>query len=661
MTTSRQLAQQAQERFTALVLEIDTDYCQNTFGVNNGTTSFCTATGAAGTECYNTYGNCQAKAAYIKGTKTWKFCNRGMQIPVGEPLRPYISNHSFTPTEIPIGGRLAARSQTTITMADETCSDVEGDPYFATRSSLAIGTFWTRFIARNYNVQNRPARVRKGYIVNPWDWTVFNNELYLVASIAGPDNNGDINIILTDATKTLDQNMLPMATTGTLSIDLKAVEETGYVVSADSTHITFDTNASNIDDYYIGFEVYITQNTSAGERRIVTAYASASYTATLSSPWAVIPDVTSIYEINALNINVGSGFGSQYADPVSTGLPQFIAIGDEIIQYTSISGDVLSWTDDTYRAQFGTTKIDHKTSDVVQQCFAPVGKSVTDVVHRLCNAAGISDTYIDLTGLGNEDTDWLGNAALITACLYKPEKASDLLNELLICLNMMAWWDAVGQLMRFKCDMPQLASTVQAITPDLTISKSMQITPQDSMRITRSFLSFAPYSATANMTQFNSFSLMDGRIDAGAEGTNEYNLVLSEQLYSRWFSAANSLFAASFVARRVSRLRDAPFKAAFSLDPYTEVHIGDLIDVTTRKKTDASGNPIATRMRVTKYLNNGNFDIEAMSTNFSRRYGFIAPNSYPDYVSATAAERNYAFIAANTELMSDGSGAYLIS
>lgn len=654
--TSRQLAQLAQQRFTALVLEIDCDTCTHTFGV-----APCNATG---TQCYNTYGTCKdslgAKTNYAKGTKTWKFCGRGMQIPAGQPLRPYIADHSFTPTEIPVGGGLAARSQTTITMADETCSDVEGDPYYASRGSPAQGTFWTRFIARNYNVQNRVARVRKGYVVNPWDWTVFNTELYLVASIAGPDNNGNIAITLTDATKTLDQNMLPVATTGTLSADLKAVEYSGVVVAADATHVTLDANASALDSYYAGMEVWINQNTGNGQRRTIGAYVGATRTATVAA-WLVVPDATSSYQIGALGINVGSGMGSQYADPVATGLQQFIAIGDEVIRYAAISGDVLSWPDTTYRAQFGTAAADHKAADGVQQCFAPVGQSVTNAVHRLCNAAGIADAYIDLAGLAAEDTNWLGNAALITACLYKPEKASGLLNELLVCLNMMAWWDPVAQLMRFKCDMPQLASTVQAITPDLTISKSMQIAPQDSMRITRSFLSFAPYSATANLTQFNSFALTDGYIDAGAEGPNEYNLVLSEQLYSRWFSAANALFVASFVARRVSRLRDAPFKAAFSLDPYTEVHIGDLIDLNTRKKTDATGAPATTRMRVTKYLDNGNFDIEAISTNFAKRYGFIAPNGYPDYVSATPAQRNYAFIAANTELMSDGSGAYLIS
>ena len=610
--------------------------------------------------CYNTYGTCKDKAHYVKGVQTFKFCSRGMAIPAGEPLRPYIAAHAFTPTEIPVGGGLAARSQTTLTMADEVCSDVEADQYAAVRSSPASGTFWTRFIARNYNIQGRFARVRKGYITNPFDWAVFQNELYMIESIIGPDSSGNVQIVLADITKTLDKNMLPVATSGKLAAALKAIEYQGTVVSADATHATLDAKASAVDGYYVGMEIYLTQNTGAGQRRVISAYVGATRVATVAA-WTVVPDNTSTYQISALNVNLGTGNGVQYADPVATGLPQYMRLGKEVVRYTSIAGDVLSWPDSTYRAQFGTAAADAKIGDSVQLCFAPVAQSVTAVIHRLANAAGIADAYIDLAGLAAEDTSWYGTPAIITACIHTPEKASALLNELLATINLCAWWDVVAQQIKFKADMPQLASTVVAITPSETISKSLQVTPLDSLRISRSFMAFAPFSATENMTQSTNFSIIDGKIDANAESPAEYNNVISEQRYSRWMSAANALFVAGLVSRRVSRLRDAPFKLAFSLDPRNEVHLGDLIDVSSRKKTDSTGAPLVTRMRVTKYLDNQNIDIEAISTNFVNRYAFIAPNGYPNYAVANVDQRQYAFIAANTEYMSDGSNAYLIS
>ena len=36
--------------------------------------------------------------------------------------------------------------------------------------------------------------------------------------------------------------------------------------------------------------------------------------------------------------------------------------------------------------------------------------------------------------------------------------------------------------------------------------------------------------------------------------------------------------------------------------------------------------------------------IEAVQTKMYRKYGFIAPAGYPDYPSATTAQREYAFI-----------------
>lgn len=652
--TARSVAQAAQERFYGLVLEIDTDYCQNIFSM-----APCTATG---TPCYNVFGGqspCKDKANYLKGTKTFTFCSAGMPIPSGETLRPYIVDHSFTPTEIPIGGGLAMRSQTTITMSDEVCSDIEADKYAFSRGVPAAGTFWTRFLARNYNIQGRFARVRKGYITNPFDWSTFQTELYVVESITGPDSNGNVQIILSDVIKTLDKNLLPKATSGQLMSPLKAIENSGNAVAGTLTSITLASNASAIDNAYNGMEVYVTQNTAAGQRRAITAYVGATRVATVSA-WSVIPDTTSTYEVSALSVNVGTGNGAQYDDPVVTGMPQFVRIGKEIIQYTTISGDVLSWTDSTSRAQFGTDRSDHAVKDAVQLCFAPVSLSASSTIQRLANAAGVDDSYIDLVGLAAEDTDWLGTAAAITACLHTPERASMLLNELLIVLNINAWWDAVAQKMRFKADMPQKSLSVVAITPTETIGQSMQITPLDTLRITRSFMGFSPFSATGNMSESPNFSEIDGYIESSAEGVNEYNGVISEQRYTRWLSSANALFVSSLVSRRVSRLRDAPFKMSLSLDPRNEVHLGDLIDVSSRKKTDSTGAPLITRMRVTKYLDNKNIDIEATSTTFNKRYAFIAEAGLPDYAAASTVERDYAYIAASTGLMSDGSSAYLI-
>ncbi|MFN7881406.1 MAG: hypothetical protein ACK5PF_00075, partial [bacterium] len=157
--TARITAQQRHERTFMMVLEVDVDRCTNTYGVLP-----CTASGGVGNECYNTYATCQAKATFVRGTVTQKFCSRGQVVPA-ETVRPYVSGSAaVTPTEIVPGKGLAMRSQTQIKLLDEPCPDHLEDRYSATRATPATGTFWSRFLARNPNLVGRPARVRRGYV-----------------------------------------------------------------------------------------------------------------------------------------------------------------------------------------------------------------------------------------------------------------------------------------------------------------------------------------------------------------------------------------------------------------------------------------------------------------------------------------------------------------
>lgn len=651
--TTRALAQSAHERFKARVMRTHLDFCANTYGV-----APCTATGAVGSECYNTYGSCQDKAHFVKTSKTRSYCMQGMKIPPGETLRPYIiGSPSLNPPELPIGGGLAVRSNFTLTQTDEACSDVEDDPYFATRAAPAQGSYQTRLLARNYNYSGRHAEVLDGYVTDPWDWTVFQTGLYLIDKIAGPASDGSIEYTLSDLVKLLDTNMLPQATTGTLQADFKAIEYTGVLVSADATHVTLASDASALDNAYVGMEFYISANTGIGQRGICTAYVGATRQATFAGAWLVVPDNTSIVQVSAVSIDVGSGNGVQYNDPAVTGEPEYICIGKEEIRYTAIAGDVLSWPDSTYRAQWGTVREDHSANDGVSQVLSFVGKSASYVVQFLLNAGGMANAYIDLVGLAQEDADWLGAAATITASIAsKPEKTSGLLDEFLKDMIMASWWDPVGQLQRFKCDMPVLPGSNKAISPIETVGKSMQVTNLDDLRITELALHFAPYSATEPMTSDTNFSITEDFIEGNAESTNEYNGVVKTQRYSRWLTAGNAAYVRGLVARQIYRLRDAPWTAEFELDPKDEVGLADILDVSTAKKTDFTGAPLTVAMRVTRLVQDGNFQVKSVSISNAGRFGFIAPDGTPDY----PADTQYAHISDAAGLMSDGTAGFTI-
>ncbi len=616
--------------------------------------------------CYNVFSGaspCQDKTNYVRGTKTRKFCSRGMTIPPGETIRPYIASASFVPTEINESKGLSARSQTYLTLVNETDSDIEDDKYAADRIAAPAGSYWPRWQARNPNTTGRFVRVRKGYVVSPWDWDTFITELYVIDAVRGPASDGDMTLVLSDPIKLLDRAKIPAPTDGKLAVALKAVELTGTAQAGGAATVTLPTTASAVDGYYNGMEVYITENTGAGQRRTVSGYVGATRIATVSVAWSVPPDNTSKIEVGALQLTLATGKGAQYPDPATSGKQEFVRSGKEIIRYTAKSGDTLSWTDTTLRAQFGSTREDHKIDDTVQLCRAWINKLVREVVEDLCNESGLADAYLDLAQFASEDTDWLGDKYRITACVSEPEKPSDLYAELLRDANAMSWWHPTAQKVKMLVNTPRAASTVPAITDSANLMlDSTQVERLDAERITQAAIYYALGDATANRKEPRNFQRADIYVEADAQSANEYGDTRPAVQYSRWLGTANGQAATTLVARKLSRLRDAPARIKFRLDPkdYT-VSVGDLVDLKTRRLVDAAGAAKTTRVRITKLVDRGpHVECEALTTTFARRYAFIAPNGQPDYLSASDAQRAYAYLAGGSGKMSNGDNPYVI-
>lgn len=615
--------------------------------------------------CYNSYGTCQDKANFARTTRTLKFCSRTMAAPAGETIRPYLTDFASTATEIVADKGLAVRGQSTATLVDEPDADIGEDLYRATRASAAGGTFWGRFIARNYNLVGRPARVRRGYIVTPFDWATFETELYIVTDVAGPDKQGKIKLTLQDPIKRLDAMKIPAVTDGKLAADLAAVANTGVAQAGGANTITLAAAASAVDDAYNGMEVYVYAGSGSGQRRTVSSYVGATRVATLSSAWLVAPDTTSSYEVGALQLALNTGKGALYADPATSGKNEYVRIGDEVIRYTAKSGDVLSWPDTTYRAQFGTTRDDGKAGAVVQLCRAWVAQPVGAVVEDLLNEGGIVDAYIDLAGLAVEVATWFSGVTL-TACIPTPETAAALLADLLIDLNASVWWDAIAQRVMFKANMPEIG-TPGGLDDDDFMLASMDVKRASKDRITQAAIYYELRSATEDVKKAVNYGRAALYVDTNAESANEYGDSVPLVRYSRWLGADNINYATAWASRLISRRRDAPLQFAFRLDPRSMVALGSLVSLETDALQGADGLPATTVARITKVQDRGSCqEVAAVGTKYAAaggagRYGFIAPNGQPDYLAASAGERNYAYICVTASgLMSNGDAGYKI-
>ena len=143
-------------RTPVTLVKMTLDACTLTYGVGA-----CTAAGAAGSECYNTYPTCQVKTVYDLGTKVYKFQTADAPLAVSD-ARPYLDTIDWLATEIK-PGKLTVKGRVTLTFIDEPDTDVGIDPYAATRTSIQ-GTFWKKLLARNPNYAGRRVEIYQGYV-----------------------------------------------------------------------------------------------------------------------------------------------------------------------------------------------------------------------------------------------------------------------------------------------------------------------------------------------------------------------------------------------------------------------------------------------------------------------------------------------------------------
>jgi len=204
-----------------VIVEIDQDFCSRTYG-----TAPCTAavntTGA--TKCFNTFKTCQDTANYDKTTLTLKFVKPNSSFPKGEFYIPSLVDVTNIPSELSIGSSdpdsrpLGRNSSIRITFKDHPYNDKLVDPYRSDRSydPLQQSFFWSKWLSRNPYYQNRPLRVRRGYVgQDVADMRVYN---YLIQRIDGPDFNGKVTVVAQDVLKLADDKraQCPEPSTGKL-------------------------------------------------------------------------------------------------------------------------------------------------------------------------------------------------------------------------------------------------------------------------------------------------------------------------------------------------------------------------------------------------------------------------------------------------------------
>lgn len=211
------------------VIEIDQDYCQNSFGV-----SPCGATiGPNGAiKCWNTYATCTDTPSFNKGSLTLFFTS-----PQSKEFDfytiPLLKSFSFTPAKVNIGSRassskpLGIRGSVSITLTDTIHTDNVVDPYVTERdyNPLERGTFWTKWLARNPYYSGRALRVKTGFVGQ--DYSEFTTRHYVIDTIT-PSASGDtVSIRALDILRLADDEKAkcPTLSEGELGADISDAAE----------------------------------------------------------------------------------------------------------------------------------------------------------------------------------------------------------------------------------------------------------------------------------------------------------------------------------------------------------------------------------------------------------------------------------------------------
>lgn len=221
-TNPYQITQQLFGRQPFSYVELDLDFCANTFGV-----APCTATGSGDAKCYNTYASCQDTANFNKITKTYRFCSpNGARVPYGLDAIPCLKSINITPAEITAGQGLGLRAACSVSFQDFPHSDIRIDPYVTERTYKPIerGTFFGKLKARNPYYNGRIMRVYNGYLNDDGSFDVdnFERRTFVIEQWNGIDPNGITQITGKDILKLAsdERAVCPSPSVGKITLDM---------------------------------------------------------------------------------------------------------------------------------------------------------------------------------------------------------------------------------------------------------------------------------------------------------------------------------------------------------------------------------------------------------------------------------------------------------
>ena len=352
--------------------------------------------------------------------------------------------------------------------------------------------------------------------------------------------------------------------------------------------------------------------------------------------------------VETTSLSVTTGTGTEY-----TAGGGFVRIGDEIIQFASRSGDVLSTLTRDAR---GTTASTHSVDDSVQLCLTFDSIEVIDIVDTLLSDyTTIPAAYITPATWHTNNDLWLQSFAL-TATISEPTGVNKLISELTQQCLFNLWVDERNQVIELAAIAPYTDDT--ELTDDANfVGGSVKVVVKPDDRVSQIWVHYGQTDPTSDK-----YPQTYIQADLSAEGADQFGESRIVEVESRWFQSQGN--AAQFAGRFLAMRRNNPRTVTFELGAKdADLWTGDPIDVFTDQMQDVEGARKKVEMLIVEVQEKtgAKFMYSAESSSFIGLYAYIAPDITPDYSSASDTEKEtYGFIAPDGDGFANGDPAYKI-
>lgn len=320
----------------------------------------------------------------------------------------------------------------------------------------------------------------------------------------------------------------------------------------------------------------------------------------------------------SLNADINTAATTFTLQPAGIGDAEYpssgvVRIGDELIQYTTRTGDSFSGLT---RGYYSTEVSDHSGNDTAQLCLEYTADTVSDIGYDLLvNYAGVDTSFINKVEWDAE----ISNAftTTYTTIITEPTGVQDLLQEFCDSAPHYYYYDErVNKIKLVALKPPPDDAQLYTWEANFLVGTTAVKDKQD-MRISTVIVNYGIINPTKDLDETSNYRAAYVREDS-ASVTN-YGQRAYKTIHSRWITSDNKTAAVLMAARVGRRFADAPRQISFSMDAKdADVWAGDSIRVETDLILKQGGGFATLPYQITSAGESNNFDYVALEHTYGQ-------------------------------------------